>query len=367
MQLGELLKSILEGAGQGAQHQYAQAARGGDYLQDEERLATAGQSAAISRGTSVRDALLKQAAVEAAAKEARTRGVASPGADPVTASAELDESRKSAKEAADLEKFGTAAALSEARAAGVVGADDKMQNVLDAIILRNKGNQGVASTRAQALIEAARERARNRPAPSEGQALPWTKDGVQGFYYPRTNRFQEGPGGRKTPTDAVATKEADISTMIANLDAMEQIPDGVLGPKAAMVAGARGGLIADTLGVDPPSEEYATAQALVGGTRDIMVHELTGAAASVPEMRRLIQHIPDTSQRDVVRKANIRITKVGLQIAQGLKNGTLTPEEARGKVLQLLGSPAAPSAAPAAAPAAAGKVLTFNPQTGELE
>lgn len=357
--LGEILAKLAEGLGTGAQHAFATKTRGGDYLQDEERLGLQGEQAALGQGAAVRDALLRQAALRAAAEEAGRRGVASPGADDMTASAELDESRKSSAEEAALEKSSTMSALNEARATGAVtpALQAKLDAAIKQTLLRGGSAADVARIRADSVTDAARIRGANRPAPSEGQAIPWTKDGVQGFLFTKSGRFQPGPGGQKTPGEAAQAKSADTSAMISALEAMEQLPPGLLGPTAKLGADMRSGVVAEALGVNPPTEEFANAQALVGGVRDDIIHALTGAAASVPEMRRLIQHIPDTNQRDTVFAANVRLTKLGLQLVEGLKRGILTPEEATAKVLQALGSPRAPRAAApaptAAAPAAA--------------
>ena len=202
--------------------------------------------------------------------------------------------------------------------------------------------------------------------PSPSFVFMQTDQGIEAF-----DKKNPGAGGRVVGQPRVAAgeerKRAEGGSMIAMLNLLEQTPKELLGPKAAIGARVRSGLVGEVVGMDPPSPEYAQYQAVTGSVRDNLVHALTGAAASVPEMARLIQHIPDMKQRDTVYYANVRITKLGMQLLEGLNSGQITPEEASMRVGQLLGGDQQQGAPTGPAAPGAPRVLKFNPATGRLE
>lgn len=321
--LGDLAKSILGAVGGGIQHGRAMEQRGPDYRQRDaaaldQRMASELQRAGVLRGFEEQNAVQ-----EALAELARRRGDASADASPVQGAAAYKAAVAEALNEIQRRQGAAQIKATEELAADRAGNEDFRRRMLQD----------------KAAVDAALEQLKQGGRVALKKTVPGRAAGT-------------GPAAAKV-TPAEERKRATETAQIATLEAIESIPDEFLGPAGAKMAKVRGGLVGELMGMDEPSPERQNFQSAIQAYASKAVNELSGAAVSVPEMERLKQHIPDISQRPNTYRANVRMTKLGLEIAKGLREGTMTREKATAAVRQLLGGGAAP-AAPNAAPAGGG-------------
>lgn len=318
--LGELLKSVLEGAGKGVLHRES-LKRGVDPFERDARLDQAARGRAVAEAKVGREFNEQDATAQALSRLLQESGEQSSG-DPVQDAALF-------KALQEAEKSGLSRRFTESQ----ISANESL--VKQRELMPGEKDEDRELRRELAAGNADLRKALVNMAGNRPQLVVVTgADGTQKVVDKRQHVGQE-VGQRPLPAGE-QRKRADAATNLGVLEEMTKIPDKFLGPKRNFEAGMRGGMVGDVFGMDEMPPEFTDAQASVGHFRDQLVHALTGAAASVPEMRRLMTHIPDLKQRPNTFRSNVKISQAALAVAEAVNAGEMSPEEASAEVRRLL-------------------------------
>jgi hypothetical protein len=216
----------------------------------------------------------------------------------------------------------------------------------------------------------------NLNKPVSGRDLMVDESGNATGYYDQGGRWHSVGGapdgrGRKTPRTAGERNTiGEQQTTLQLLDSVEKLPDldSISGPMADIGGRVRESTVGAALGMKEPSSSYLTAKASLGTVRDNAAHAISGAAVTVPEMGRLMQHLPDISQRTQMLRTNIRITRAAVLLSNAVLTGEMSPEEAAAEVTKILqGSDNTPVPSGGAAPSAGPRVIRYDGQGKRIQ